>query len=456
MRANFIPGAFLMPHPPVIVPGVGKGQEKQAAKTVAAMRSIGEEIARLKPDTVVILSPHAPMFSDHVFIYGEKILSGDLQKFGSSETLAFEQDEALITALEEVLDQQGIPGGRLDARSMKAHGLSGSMDHGVFVPLCYASGVYSSFQTVALAPSAMDMQRVYQLGTCIRLAAEKAGRRAVIIASGDMSHKVNAQSPYGACEEGPVFDNAVIDALNGSDIPALLAIDAHIREAAAECGLRPLIALCGAFDGIKPDISVLSYEAPFGIGYCTARFTSGDDAPSALRPKQKQESAPVSLARKTLREYLRTGKAPVFDVRDELGEFQKRAGVFVSLKKFGELRGCIGTTSPTTASVAREIAQNAVSAGLHDPRFPPIREDELDFLDISVDVLGEAEPAVKDDLDPKAYGVIVSKGASRGLLLPDLDGVNTVDEQLSIACRKAGIDPRSDYDIARFTVVRYY
>ncbi|HHZ00152.1 MAG TPA: AmmeMemoRadiSam system protein A, partial [Tissierellia bacterium] len=128
----------------------------------------------------------------------------------------------------------------------------------------------------------------------------------------------------------------------------------------------------------------------------------------------------------------------------------------VSLKLDGSLRGCIGTISPTTSSIADEIIRNAISAGTEDPRFPPVTEEELSRLEYSVDVLGKAEKIESlDDLDPVRYGVIVTKGHRRGLLLPNLEGINTVEEQVSIALRKAGIYPHEDYRLERFEVVRH-
>ena len=136
---------------------------------------------------------------------------------------------------------------------------------------------------------------------------------------------------------------------------------------------------------------------------------------------------------------------------------ETRAGVFVSIHKNGALRGCIGTISPVCENVAEEIIRNAVSAGAHDPRFPAVREAELPYLSYSVDVLGEAEP-VKDtgELDAKRYGVIVTKGRKRGLLLPDLNGVDTVEDQLRIARQKAGIrEDDADVEVERFLVTRH-
>jgi len=135
---------------------------------------------------------------------------------------------------------------------------------------------------------------------------------------------------------------------------------------------------------------------------------------------------------------------------------KQRRGAFVSLHRNGQLRGCIGTIAPTTPSLAEEIIHNAIQAATADPRFPPMTADELDGLEISVDVLSTPEPATMDDLDPREYGVIVSADWRRGLLLPDLDGVDTVEQQVAIARQKAGIGPNERITIERFRVDRYH
>lgn len=173
---------------------------------------------------------------------------------------------------------------------------------------------------------------------------------------------------------------------------------------------------------------------------------------------RESEDSYVRLARASVEHYIRTGtvlRMPS-DLPAELTD--RRAGVFVSIHEHGMLRGCIGTIQPCTDSVACEIIDNAVSASTRDPRFESIGEDELQSLEISVDVLGDAEEvASMDELDPKRYGVIVTKGMRRGLLLPDLEGVDTVEEQVSIAMRKAGIPAGTgDIMLERFEVVRHF
>jgi AmmeMemoRadiSam system protein A len=163
----------------------------------------------------------------------------------------------------------------------------------------------------------------------------------------------------------------------------------------------------------------------------------------------------VKLAKDTIEQYILEGNTlrPPDDAANEMTE---KAGVFVSIKKEGKLRGCIGTFQPVTENVAFEIIQNAISAATRDPRFPPVNSSELEHLEYSVDVLTEPEKVTtKKDLDPKKYGVIVKSGNRKGLLLPDLEGVDTIDEQVSIATMKAGIYLGEDIELYRFEVKRY-
>jgi AmmeMemoRadiSam system protein A len=164
----------------------------------------------------------------------------------------------------------------------------------------------------------------------------------------------------------------------------------------------------------------------------------------------------TEIARRALESRVREAGPPGFS-QDFPPELKRPGAAFVSLKKRGVLRGCIGTISPTKQTLAEEIAANAVSAGLRDPRFPPVSEDELKELTYSVDVLGKPEKVVDiNDLDPQRYGVIVKRGSRSGLLLPALEGITTVEEQLAIARQKAGILPEERVETFRFEVKRYF
>ena len=310
----------------------------------------------------------------------------------------------------------------------------------------------------------------YQLGRCAAKAVDTLGRRAVFVVSGDLSHKLRDDGPYGYAPEGPVFDRRVTAAMESGDFLQFLTMDPALCDRAAECGLRSFQMMAGALDGLGVKPELFSYEGVTGVGYGVATFavTSPDEGrrfatqceeleQTRLAERKAAEDPWARLARLSLETYVRTGKR-----LDRLPEglptelTVRTAGAFVSLHAHGQLRGCIGTTGPTTASVAWEIVQNAVSAGARDPRFPPVTKLELDQLEYSVDVLGEPEPISSPaQLDMKKYGVIVSCGQRRGLFLPDLDGVDTVEQQIDIARQKGGISTREEYTLERFEVVRH-
>ena len=175
-----------------------------------------------------------------------------------------------------------------------------------------------------------------------------------------------------------------------------------------------------------------------------------------MQKREQQEDAYIQLARQAVEAHVRTGK--LLPVPAGLPEemYQDRAGVFVSIKEDGQLRGCIGTLQAVQPSIAEEIIHNAVSSSSRDPRFPPIRSGELDRLIISVDVLGPMEEIdTPDKLDVRRYGVVVSKGYRRGLLLPNLEGVDTVEAQIAIARQKAGIGEEEKVQLERSEVIRH-
>jgi AmmeMemoRadiSam system protein A len=203
------------------------------------------------------------------------------------------------------------------------------------------------------------------------------------------------------------------------------------------------------------------------VGYLTAAFTGDGEAdsllPAILSDRKARteklrggEGTFARLARRNVEAYVRTGKPIKLPADTDPALLSQRAGVFVSIKKDGNLRGCIGTILPTEQNVAAEILTNSVSAAARDPRFDPIGPDELDALSYSVDVLSPPEPIKsKRELDVSRYGVIVTRGHRRGLLLPNLDGVDSVEQQISVALQKAGIRADEPYALERFEVVRH-
>lgn len=460
--------AFAVPHPPLIVPGVGHGREAGIAATVAAYEEVARRVADLAPDTLVISSPHTTSYLNYLHISPGAGARGDFRDFGDrADGSKVAYDQELVRELECAAEAAGIPAGTRGERDA-------ALDWGVLVPLHFIQARCQGFKVVRMGLAGFSPLEHYRLGRLVQQAAARLGRRVVYVASGDLSHKLAADGPYGFSPDGPVFDEAVCDALATGDFLRLLTMDPGLCERAAECGLRSFQIMAGALDGTPVRAELLSHECPFGVGYGVAAFTptgaEGSDPARRyedayrtwheceLAQARAAEDPYVRLARASLEHRVRTGKTLSLpaDLPPELTE--RRAGAFVSLKKDGRLRGCIGTIAPVRASLAEEIVENAVSAGCHDPRFSPVTADELPELVYDVDVLGEPEP-VRDrtELDPARYGVIVSTpDGRRGLLLPALDGVDTVEEQLRIAARKGGIAlGEKDVRLERFEVVRH-
>ena len=270
----------LMPHPPILIPEVGQGREKDACLTDSACRKVAAHIASFKPETIVVISPHAPLFSDYLFVYDSPVLSGSFSRFGaSSVSFSHPEDEVFVKLFKSLLAKKGIPGGTPDQSVLSKHDTSESLDHGVLVPLHYIDAAYTDYQLVCLSCSAFDIPRVLEIGQVLAKAAEDTGHSVFIVASGDMSHKVNKESPYGAVMEGEVFDSAIAEAISKNDPSAILSVDPFLRKRAAECGYNSLVMLLGALSGAPAtsDFSCVlhSMEAPFGIGYCVAEFISG-------------------------------------------------------------------------------------------------------------------------------------------------------------------------------------
>ena len=521
-------GAVMVPHPPIILPEIGRGEEKKIRATTEAYQKAMAFAASLQPETVIITSPHSVMYSDYFHISPGLDAEGDFRRFRARNVrIRADYDYELVHTLCGICDRDDFPAGTMGERDP-------GLDHGTMIPLYFLNQHLDpdSYRVVRIGLSGLPLTDHYLLGQKIREAVEKTDRRVVLIASGDLSHKLKKDGPYGLDENGPVYDERIMDVMGRAQFDELLDFDETFCERAAECGHRSFVIMAGALDGTAVRAHRLSHEGTFGVGYgvCTYQVTGEDrmrrfldlwkeKKQKELVLKRKDEDIYVQLARRGVEYAVKKHRAlpdpEIFALLDSAGktsdpsaaeaqggapadrepekgsaELQetrksqgsqgsqesqrsqrsqetqesqeelrhRRAGAFVSIHKDGRLRGCIGTIAPTCSCIAREIAQNALSASLRDPRFSPIRPSELDSLEITVDVLGETEKiSSPDQLDVKRYGVIVTKGRRRGLLLPNLDGVDTVEEQISIALQKAGLDTdEEDYELERFEVVRHY
>jgi AmmeMemoRadiSam system protein A len=476
----YLKGVGIACHPPVLIPEVGEGRELEAEKTIRGLRDLGLKVAEIKPEVIVCITPHGNVFRDGVAVIYENQLKGNLRNFGHPGiALEKECDMGLLDELNYGFGKNQCHTIFLNEKIAKDYRIDLDLDHGVLVPLYFIEKYYRNYKIVHITIGNLSLIELYQMGSVIREAIETRGKNAMILVSADLSHCLKDEGPYAFNPMGPLFDENIIKGIREKNYYSILTIPPQVYEPAGQCGLRPIIMGLGAIDGYETEATVFSYEGPFGVGYMSAYIEVMEKTiPSLLnryeedkmvsyKERRENESALVALARATINTWVQRGRKLNFDhykdqveiAKADLDELQNRqAGVFVSLHKHGELRGCIGTTGPVTANIAQEIIRNAIEAATYDPRFMPVEEHELMDLEIKVDVLGVPEQvdSIKA-LDAKKYGVIVEKELHRGLLLPDLEGVNTPEEQIAIAKRKAGImESDTDVILYRFEVTRYH
>jgi AmmeMemoRadiSam system protein A len=405
------------------------------------------------------------MYADYFHISPGQHAEGNLCKFGVDENrfqINVEYDCNFISRLQEEAAKSGIAAGTRGEKDPY-------LDHGTTVPLAFICKLYAGFKLVRIGLSGLPRTDHYRLGKCISRAALMSEKNVVFIASGDLSHKASNQSHYGFAVEGEMFDKQVTEAMSNGDFLKFLTFDENMIEKAAECGLRSFVIMAGALDSKEVKSELLSYEKTFGIGYGVASYIpcgENEDRKlldfykkldgSRLKDIKTNEDEYVKLARYSIENYIKNHK--IADLPKNLPDemLTRKAGVFVSLKKHGSLRGCIGTIFPVTKSIADEILKNAVSAATDDPRFDPVSISELSGIEYSVDVLSLPELIDSvNSLDSNRYGVIVTSGHKKGLLLPNLEGVDNPDQQIAIACGKAGISGNEAFTIERFEVVRH-
>lgn len=454
--------SYMVPHPPMIIPKIGKGSEHQIEKTISSYEKVAQEIASLNPETIIITSPHAPMYSDYFYLSSEEYISGSLSQFGTPEISFNEKvDTELVKEITKIADINNFPTGNL-ADTV-------NLDHGTIVPLYFIRKYLKSCKIIVVGLSTLPLVDNYKMGQIIKEAVNNLNRRVVFVASGDLSHKLQEYGPYGYAKEGPEYDKRIMEVCSSANFEELFKFESSFLDKSAECGHRSFTIMAGSLDGLNITAKELSHEDITGVGYGICTFTPESDnkdrrlldkylkeLKDKLTKQNNESDEYVKLAYQTIKEYITTGK--IIEIPNYISGdlLNKQAAVFVSIHKFDCLRGCIGTTSPTKECIANEIIANAISASTQDPRFQTITKDELEWLEINVDVLSPPEEITsKAELDVKKYGVIVSSGFKRGLLLPDLEGIDTVEEQIKIAKKKGNIKDNENIKLERFKVTRH-
>lgn len=446
-----------------MVPEVGREAAQDVRGSIDAMREFTERIIASRAETVVLISPHAPLDARAFVAYHDTPLYGDFANFRAPDTkVEAPLDEALLTEIGRAASEQDYT----------VLGIKGfDLDHGTAVPLYFLQRNGWSGSLVALGYNFLSGEDHLRFGACIKRAVDEIRRPVALVASGDLSHRLKPDAPAGYNSVAHLFDEEVVASLRASEPARIINIDQDLRRMAGECGYRSMLIAFGATLELSLTCEVLHYEAPFGVGYMVAQLTReqagrgkkvdeiNDEKSEETRPEMGAagHAELPALARRAVETFVREGRL-IEKPSKTTGMLQERAACFVSIKTDeGALRGCIGTIEPVKETLADELIANAVSAATRDPRFPPVKSAELSHLRYSVDVLSEPERTTFEELDPALYGVIVEDeaGLHRGLLLPDIEGVETAGQQVEIAMRKAGIKPGSPLKLSRFRVERF-
>ena len=433
----------ITPHPPIMLPQIGRGREAAMSDSIDAMRKVAHELAQKDVDTALIVSPHGTVYPDAMGILTGPFSEGTMEQWGATDmSYQFDSDTELVEALQKEVKDAEIP--------LRSIGMSRyDLDHGVLVPLYFLIDVLETRPLVPLSFSMLPLETHLEFGRAIRRAIEHTGKSVAFIASGDLSHRLLPDAPAGYDPMGQVFDQDLIKAVESLDMGAILDMEPDLVIRAGECGLRSIVTLLGALEGLDVTPEVLSYEGPFGVGYLTASFTVNARA-SVTDPRPL-----LQLARDSVEHYVQTDdtKPPPVELTPEM---QRKAGTFVPIKTHGQLSGCIGTVHPIGTNVAEEVINNAIASASRDPRFPPITLGELPHLDYSVDVLSPLESIEGlSQLDPEIYGVVVRNSERTGVLLPGLDEIKTAEQQVDVCRLKAGIGSGEQLELFRFQVTRY-
>jgi len=450
--------AYITPHPPIIIPEIGRGEEKKIDSTSKALKTISKEVRQIEPETIIIITPHAKMHRGAVTINTAPLIEGTMAQFGCPDLrFSAKNDVRIVKEIIKKCKKTGFPYAAVDM----------NLDHGSFVPLYFISSEFSNFFLVHINYGIMLSAMLEEFGSILSDIIEEKKCKSVFIASGDLSHRLLSTGPYGFAPEGSKFDKEFVRIIEKGSLSEFADIPPLLTERAGECGLNSFLILSGLLSCYEYSQELLSYEGPFGVGYGVARFnvesirqTEDEDLEIVFNKKKfilpdSQTKDPyINLARRSIIYYLKHNK--FLKPKNTEGIQQGKAGVFVCLKKKGELRGCIGTILPTKRRISEEIIKNAVSAALNDPRFPPVDLSEMNEIVCSVDILAEPEEIKSiSDLDVKRFGVIVSTGSRTGLLLPNLEGIDSAGMQVAIALQKGRISPEEPYRMYRFEVIRH-
>jgi len=255
----------ICPHPPIIIPSIGQENLKEVQKTIKALLELEKKLIQAQPETILVISPHGPIEPNSFNILGEESLSGSFYQFGDWKTeMYFRNDLDLANRIKEEANKNNLPVKIIP---------SNELDHGMMVPLFYlTSGKLDNLPIVGMGFSFLPLETHFSLGRIIQQAIKKSQKKVAIVASGDLSHRLSPDAPAGYSKMGKIFDRQLINLIKEKNVTGLLKMDHRLIEEAGECGLRSIVMLLGALEGLEWQPEILSYEGPFGVGYLVAHF----------------------------------------------------------------------------------------------------------------------------------------------------------------------------------------
>lgn len=476
---------YFLPHAPILISNIGNNQTEQAQKTVTALERISNEIAKINPDTIVIISPHGPIFNDAISIYQLNHYRGDFEQFGVKElAVSFEKDDKFIEALLKENDsQEGLFYPLLD-QEFEMFQQFPKLDHGILVPMYFLKKAGVQSKIVCMSYGIFSYEKLMEHGLMIHKTSEALNQKTLIISSGDLSHTLTDCGPCAYHSSGEKLDLIICEAFeNHSPYAPFLTKNSLIMEAEI-CGLNPFAIGIGAFIGRGIESTLLSYEGPFGVGYMVASIKENKNAPldhySKFKIQRNRENAQkrleehfyAKIARACIVHFQNTQRVPrtyltsngvkvenqffkfPFDVFES--DLRETSGIFVTLMHMGNLKGCMGCVRPNGQQLLDLLVDFSINAYAFDSRFEPLDPQLIDELEVHVEILSPLEKVLsKEDLDPKAYGIFIEGKGRHGVLLPNIHGIGSVDEQLTIACNKVGIRVDEIETMHRFSTSKY-
>lgn len=270
---NLVSCAFV-PHPPIMIPEVGKEECAKVQNTIQAVEEVARLIKEKNPQTIILMTPHGPVFQDAASMSMHPRLRGNFAAFGAPEVvLGFETDSLLMRHIGKKAERLGVHLVALTDEKAREYRLKLELDHGALVPLYYLHKAGFKGQLVHISMGMLPYEEMYTLGKAVQAAIGMVDKRVAVVASGDLSHRLTPEAPAGFSPRGAEFDQQVTAALENVNVKALLSLEPELIAEAGECGLRPAVFLLGVLGGLEASGRLLSYEGPFGVGYGVALFT---------------------------------------------------------------------------------------------------------------------------------------------------------------------------------------